>query len=139
MRCISIKQPRAWFILHAGADIENRPWTTDYRGPILIHASPRLRRAEYAEDIWRARRFCGVTIDIPSFEDIQQESGGIVGMATLERITVDKQFSRWFTGPFGFVLRNPVAVEFQRFKARIGIFETKFTEANFLHLQKQND
>lgn len=104
----------------------------------MIHASPRLRRFEYSEDVWRARRFCGVTIDIPSFEEMQQESGGIVGMATLERITVDKAFSRWFTGPFGFVLRNPVAVEFAPMKAHIGIFETKFTEANFSHLQKSN-
>ncbi len=39
MKVISIKQPWAYAILNLGKDIENRTWTTPYRGRLLIHAS----------------------------------------------------------------------------------------------------
>lgn len=39
MKAISIQQPWAWAILHAGKDVENRTWRTTYRGPVAIHAS----------------------------------------------------------------------------------------------------
>lgn len=38
MKALSVKQPWAWAIIHAGKDIEKRTWRTDYRGPLLIHA-----------------------------------------------------------------------------------------------------
>jgi hypothetical protein len=44
---LSIRQPWAWLILHAGKDIENRDWPTKYRGPFLIHASKGMTRDEY--------------------------------------------------------------------------------------------
>jgi hypothetical protein len=41
MRCLSIRQPWAWAILHAGKRLENRlAWHgCAYRGPVLLHAS----------------------------------------------------------------------------------------------------
>jgi hypothetical protein len=39
LRAISIRQPWAYAILHLGKDVENRPWRTRYRRPILIHSS----------------------------------------------------------------------------------------------------
>ena len=39
MKALTIKQPWASLIVHGIKDIENRPWRTDYRGPLLIHAS----------------------------------------------------------------------------------------------------
>ena len=38
MKALSIKQPWAWAIIHAGKNVENRTWATSYRGPLLIHA-----------------------------------------------------------------------------------------------------
>jgi hypothetical protein len=42
MRALSIRQPWAWAILHAGKDIENRDWKPGnparrFRGSFLIH------------------------------------------------------------------------------------------------------
>src|ERR1017187_9047245 len=42
IRTLSIRQPWAHAILHLGKDVENRSWSTPYRGSILIHASGRL-------------------------------------------------------------------------------------------------
>lgn len=39
MKALSVKQPWASLIVSGLKDIENRSWSTNYRGPILIHAS----------------------------------------------------------------------------------------------------
>lgn len=44
--CLSVCQPYAWAILHAGKNVENRPWHTEHRGPLLIHAG---RSTEYMD------------------------------------------------------------------------------------------
>lgn len=49
MRALSIRQPWAWFIVDGAKPIENRSWSTDYRGPFLVHASKGMSRREYDE------------------------------------------------------------------------------------------
>ena len=39
MRAVSVHQPWAWAILHAGKVFENRSWRTTRRGPLVIHAA----------------------------------------------------------------------------------------------------
>lgn len=39
MKALSVKQPYATLICAGVKDIENRAWSTDYRGRVLIHAS----------------------------------------------------------------------------------------------------
>lgn len=36
---LSVRQPWAWAIEQGHKPIENRTWTTSYRGPLIIHAS----------------------------------------------------------------------------------------------------
>ena len=38
MKVLTLRQPWAWAVAHGGKDVENRTWTTRYRGPIAIHA-----------------------------------------------------------------------------------------------------
>jgi len=46
---LSIRQPWAWAIVHAGKDIENRNWPTRFRGRFLIHAAKGCTREEYLD------------------------------------------------------------------------------------------
>jgi hypothetical protein len=39
IKCLSVRQPWAALVVDGVKDIENRSWPTDYRGPLLIHAS----------------------------------------------------------------------------------------------------
>lgn len=39
LRALSVRRPWAQLIATGAKRIENRTWSTDYRGPILIHAS----------------------------------------------------------------------------------------------------
>lgn len=46
MRAISLWQPWASLVSIGSKRIETRHWSTDYRGPLLIHASKRLVKGE---------------------------------------------------------------------------------------------
>lgn len=122
---LSVRQPWAWCILHAGKDIENRSWRTRTRGPIALHAASGLTRAEFAE--------CLETIQIisedaplppglkmPSVEELQR--GGIVGVVEIVD-SVQKSDSPWFFGKHGFRLANPRPVEFVPVKGALGLFD----------------
>lgn len=37
VRALTLRGPWGWAITHAGKPVENRSWSTRYRGPLLIH------------------------------------------------------------------------------------------------------
>lgn len=39
VKVLSVKNPYAYLIIQGGKDVENRTWTTDYRGRLYIHVS----------------------------------------------------------------------------------------------------
>jgi len=39
MKTLTVRQPWAWAIARGHKNIENRSWTTNYRGPLAIHAA----------------------------------------------------------------------------------------------------
>lgn len=49
-KALSVRQPWAWAVARGHKDVENRSWTTTYRGKLLVHASMRvdLRACESA-------------------------------------------------------------------------------------------
>lgn len=122
---LSIRQPWAWLICHAGKDIENRCWITKFRGRFLIHASTGMTRREYEE----AHAFALDTLGpatapvrifaIPPFEAL--ERGGIVGQAEITGC-VDHSVSPWFSGPLWFVLANAKPLPFHPCKGSLGFF-----------------
>ena len=108
MKCISVRQPWAWAIVHAGKDIENRTWATSYRGPILIHAG---KAKPSREDCEFARRFLKARgIALPDIDS--QEYGKVIGVGELIGCgEVNRPRSRWWHGPVGWriLTRRPTA------------------------------
>ncbi|WP_043588097.1 ASCH domain-containing protein [Geminisphaera colitermitum] len=114
---LSIRQPWAWMILNAGKDVENRNWTTRFRGRFLIHAAKGCTRNEYESACEFARlEFDG---DIPNLDTIPR--GGIVGVAELVDC-VGFSESPWLVGRYGFVLRNVQPLPFHPCKGALGFF-----------------
>jgi hypothetical protein len=126
---LSVRQPWAWAIIHAGKNIENRSWNRryksahgaalDFRGRVCIHASKGMTRHEYAMaiDVFRS---AGVAHLAPSPDQLLR--GGIIG--TVEIIDVVSQsHSPWFFGPKGLLLRDPQPVEFIPCRGELGYFE----------------
>jgi hypothetical protein len=113
MKIISIRQPWAWLIVAGHKDIENRSWGTSFRGEVLIHAAKRIPYEDECTDI--EQRY-GVTL--PEDFDV----GGIIGAVTIDDC-VSHQSSKWFHGPFGFVLSNPRPLEFVPYRGQLGFFD----------------
>ncbi len=132
MKALSIRAPWWWFILHGGKDIENRDWSTAYRGPVLIHASAWWRADEITGD-WDAalvmgrasgRWQPGAGVSFLTFAaDLKTAGGCLIGIATLAD-SVTRHPSPWFVGRYGFVLvdARPLAQPIPC-KGALGLFD----------------
>ena len=120
MKALSIRQPWAWMILHAGKDIENRIWPTRIRGRVLVHASKGMTPSEWMN----AWDFADMDMELgdrkPDLRSI--ERGGIVGSVEIVDCVTQSE-SPWFMGAYGFVLRNPVVLPFRPYRGALGFFD----------------
>jgi hypothetical protein len=105
MKILSIRQPWAHLIVHGSKNIENRSWSTKYRGPFLVHASLNINRA--------ASRKHGR-------DHAELHVGGIVGIAEITDC-VSNHPSKWFEGPYGFVLRKRRPLAFVKWTGSLGL------------------
>jgi hypothetical protein len=135
---LSIRQPWAWAVIHAGKDIENRSWKPGnpglkFRGPVAIHAAQGMTEDEYLYD-WRDIRYIAKNAGKPPEEwpwapaarDLNY--GGIVGVATITDI-VTSSLSPWFFGRQGLVLTDVQPVPFLRCQGALGFFKWKHEAA----------
>lgn len=130
---LSIRQPWAQLIIHAGKDIENRSWPTKVRGRFWVHASLGMTRDEHADAIAfgveaiRAdpRNACATnktTLRELGFDFQALVRGAIIGSVELVDC-VQSSPSPWFCGKYGFVLRDPRPIPFVRERGKLGFFK----------------
>jgi hypothetical protein len=74
LRALSVRQPWAQLIVEGSKDVENRTWSTPYRGIVAVHAA--LQPDPFG---WRRYVRAG---DVLAF-------GAIIGWCTLVRVTTD--------------------------------------------------
>lgn len=125
---LSIRQPWAWAILHAGKDIENRSWSTSFRGPVAIHAGKGMTKGEYNEFNYVFMRMAGAQDQawLDKWHGVtpapyKLDRGGIVGVAEITGC-VNRSASPWFFGTWGFVIANARPVEFIPCTGKLGFF-----------------
>ena len=116
MKALSIKQPWAWLIVNGYKDIENRNRNTSVRGKIAVHASQSFDWGGY---IFIKKVFPYVRM--PKADEFP--SGGFVGTVEIDGVAT-RSDSPWFSGPYGYVLKNPVKTEFIPGRGMPGFFET---------------
>lgn len=120
---LSVQQPWAWLIVNGHKDVENRRWSTDFRGAVLIHAGKKVD----AEAISALR--CGRNPAHPSeplptgiiLPEADWQTGGIVGVVNIVGC-VDRSTSEWFVGPHGFLLRNGTPLPFAPCRGQLGFW-----------------
>lgn len=137
MKALSIRQPWAWLILHAGKDVENRDWSSRYPAyheaccmardgaRILIHASKSMTRDEHDGAVETARMVGRIRpfppgLRVPVMKELQR--GGIVGSARIAHV-VTNHTSPWFFGKIGLVLCDVRPEPFRELKGALGFFE----------------
>lgn len=118
MKTLSIRQPWAQLIIHHGKDIENRTWRTNYRGPLLIHASSTKSWDDYGIACEMAGDILG-HCPIGPFHHI--DFGCIIGIVDLVDC-VSESDSPWFCGPYGLLLWNPRPINPIPVKGRLGLW-----------------
>lgn len=124
---LSVRQPFAWAIFHAGMDVENRDWPTQQRGRILIHAPAVVRQEDYAIFQHACRDpehwLCHTIVrggGLPQKSELPR--GGIVGEAKIIDCVTEHP-SPWFTGPHGFVLRHARILPFKPLSGSLRFFD----------------
>ncbi|SNS53603.1 hypothetical protein SAMN06295912_108135 [Sphingomonas laterariae] len=133
MKALSVRQPWAFSILFGGKEIENRNWSTRYRGPLALHAAKGMTNDEF--DAWQlflsVQGLRGDWLTSKTMADLQR--GGVVGMVDLVDC-VNAHPSRWFQGPYGFVLANPRPVAFIPCAGKLGFFDLPAHVAQLVEL-----
>lgn len=123
-KALSVRQPWAWAIIHAGKDIENRGPIAIRKGNmrpgrIAIAASKGMTQEEYAH-AYEFMRSIGILCP-PAGALIR---GGIIGSVSVVEI-VTRSSSRWWFGPRGLVLRDPQACDPRPCSGALGYFDWK--------------
>lgn len=95
---LSVRQPWADLIVDGIKDVENRTWSTDFRGRLLVHAPSTVDRAA----VERVYRDLGLALP----EGYDPVTGALLGWTEVVDC-VTRHPSRFFAGPYGFVLRHP--------------------------------
>ena len=120
MKALSIRQPWIWAMFRLGKDVENRTWSTGIRERVMLHAS---KKYDHEGARWIEENF---GIAPPDQHSLPR--GGFVGSVEIVGC-VDKMDSKWFSGPYGFVLKDPIEVEYQACNGRLGFFNIDTQEA----------
>ena len=119
MKALSIRQPWAWLIVNGYKDIENRTWPTRFRGRVYVHA-PKLPDPGWFPAL--AAEVQARQIDVPA----NLALGALVGEVDIVGCVTESP-SRWFVGPYGFNLSNPLAYDAPvPCRGKLGIFEVTF-------------
>ncbi len=104
MKALTVRQPWAWALLTEHIQrktIENRSWSTRYRGRLAIHAAKGMTQREYRQ----AADFCAMNgLSLPPAHTLA--FGCVLGMVDMVDC-VDSASSPWFEGPYGFVFNEP--------------------------------
>jgi rhodanese-related sulfurtransferase len=140
LKCLSIRQPWAWLITHPEAlraaqvpikDLENRDWTSSYRGTLYIHASNTLDTALFERrtgqlDRWHWQRklgSAGATLyqAMPKHRDDYPRKA-IVGLADFTGILTSSE-NPWFNGPYALQLAGARSLTPISYPGSLKIFE----------------
>lgn len=131
-KALSLKQPFAWLIANGYLLVDDRKWGTQYRGPILIHASKGLYE-EYYDYLKK-----NTAIPLPTKDKL--EYGGIVGIAKLVLCCqpgnlpkgIGREQRAHFGGVhqeyFGFLFEEARPLPLIPCRGKLGIFELNINE-----------
>jgi hypothetical protein len=126
---ISIRQPFAWAVIHAGKDVENRSAPHRFKPAVgcrvYIHASKGMTRVEYEH---AAGFMTSVGVRCPAPDDLA--FGGVIGSVLVIDI-VTRHRSRWFSGPHALVLADPRPEPFVPVRGQVGLFMVQSKAAFF--------
>ncbi len=123
MKALSVRQPWAWLIVNGYKTVENRSWSTKFRGKFLIHAGRKLDIPLSEYEMLRQDILHDYKIEMP----VTLPMGGIVGMAEIVDCVTeceDENDQEWHEeGFYAFILRNAKELPFHLTKGKLQFFD----------------
>ncbi len=113
-KAISIRQPWASLIVAGIKDIENRSGLKNFRGICWVHASKTIDKEGFS---WMKEQ-----LDPAIYSNLEFPTGGIIGKVDFYDC-VTESASIWFRGPYGFLLRHPMRIDFFPCSGQLGFFD----------------
>jgi hypothetical protein len=130
-RALSIQQPWASLIVNGYKRIENRSWSTKFRGPFLIHAGKTVDKQALRDVLLGNHPVTGRSF---VFDSMDFPTGGIIGAGRIVDC-VNESLDPFFVGPFGFVLDDVRSLPFQPCRGLLGFFTpgSEWTPPDYLN------
>jgi hypothetical protein len=141
LRVLTVRQPWAGAIAHLGKDIENRPQRWAYRGPVLIHAAQHEATDEVYDQLaammgwpeshllgerWTRGKIIAITEVVDCVElDTPDDGPALMSVPGRQR---RYPVSLWFSGPYGYVLRNTQPLMPTPYTGGLGLRKFRFDE-----------
>lgn len=122
MKALTVKAPWAWAIIHAGKDVENRTWSTKFRGTIAVHASAGCLTKYWA---WARGLMAAIGVEVPALDRLAL--GKVIGYVDVVDCVRDNSSPWAMPDHWHWVLTNPRACE--PFPARGSLGLWNFTRA----------
>lgn len=122
MKAISIQQPWAELIVRGIKDIENRTWTTTYRGPLAIHAGLKPRPSANLERWTEVMEGRPAVRAILESDGKQFPRGGLVGVVDLVEIWSDHDSPWAVEDQFHWEFKSPRRCKFVPMKGNLGLW-----------------
>lgn len=115
MRALVVRQPWAWAIMEGLKDVENRTWTTPYRGPVAIIAGSSKASLKHGTAFLHS-----LGIEVPP----DLPFGCLLGVVTVTGIIQPSASDSPFAeGPNCWVLADPVRLERPvPYRGQLGLF-----------------
>lgn len=113
MLALTIKQPWLYAILNCGKDIENRNWkpSNQLLGQQIVLHSSKMFDEKFHKNCEKNKDVC--------------ICGAILGVATIKEV-VQESKSKWFTGKYGLVLVNVMALKEPIYcKGKLGFWQVE--------------
>jgi len=123
LKCLSISQPFADFVISGKKSIELRNWNSDFRGEFLIHAPIKIRTQDCNRLKINKKLITGAIVGKATLYDVKKYN-------SLEELMLDKKFhyaaENFHNKKFGFMLKNPKPFRIPiPWKGQLGFFEVK--------------
>lgn len=119
MKILSIRQPWAELIVRGIKDLENRDWSTRFRGPLLVHAGKKFED-EAVE--WILSKLDADERQRFPMKKSAFECGGIVGVVKMVDCVTTSE-SKWFVGDYGWCFERAQPLPFMPLRGSLGLFD----------------
>src|SRR5262245_5440028 len=104
MKALTLQNPWAWAVFHAGKNLENRWRPTSYRGPLLIHVG---KSRQGLERFLPGELLCPGCPPLPDFSQLVFRAVlGVVEVVDCLKVK-ECEDNPWAVGPYCWVLENP--------------------------------